>query len=94
MSSSPPASSSPEEGLTSVCSSLCPLIFVGRFDSRVFREDYNGYRDEVRVDEGETNVIKAVRSAAKKIKRIAGVSNAVGIESKDSHLVAYKIKND
>ena len=68
--STPPAAIA--EALKSMRQSkLFPLLFSAWFTERVYREDIGDYRDRLLVDKDEAKVVKAVRSAARRLKKAA-----------------------
>ena len=85
MSTTPPPSIA--EALDSMRQTkLFPLLFSAWFTERVYREDISDYRDRLLVDKDESKVVKAVRSAARKLKRAIAAAEvrdkSAAVESK------------
>ena len=85
MSTTPPPSIA--EALDSMRqTNFFPLLFSAWFTERVYREDIGDYRDRLLVDKDESKVVKAVRSAARKLKRAIAAAEvkdkSAAVESK------------
>ena len=81
----PPASVA--EALVSMRqTNLFPLLFSAWFTERVYREEISDYRDRLLVDKDEVRVVRAVRSAARKLKKAIAAAEvkdkSAAVESK------------
>ena len=65
---------------------LFPLLFSAWFTERVYREEISDYRDRLLVDRDEVRVVKAVRSAARRLKKAIAAAEvkdkSAAVESK------------
>ena len=59
-------------------SSFFPLLFSAWFTERVYREEIDDYRDRLVVDKEEVKVVKAVRAAARRLKKAIGAAELKG----------------
>ena len=76
---------------------LFPLLFSAWFTERVYREEISDYRDRLLVDRDEVRVVKAVRSAARRLKKAIAAAEvkdkSAAVESKCCPLTKLSLSN-
>ena len=77
---------------------LFPLLFSAWFTERVYREEISDYRDRLLVDRDEVRVVKAVRSAARRLKKAIAAAEvkdkSAAVESKFCPLTKLPLSNE